>query len=203
MVCVKAVGIVTLIVFALTFGTVTALNNQHRSLTELNSPSASLSQPKSINIYVSSNDTFMLIKNLNLPQYVLSNIVLIKNTEIGHLKSGDILLIDLEDPIVKTNKELVNRLENEFLKKKGIVILYTDKGVTPNKLNEFLSSSTPYNIINSDKNDIIYYVFSLKLVGEDKTVPAYYSLYADSSTKVTPSDINAFISTIIQNNIQT
>ena len=197
----KAVGIITLAMVALTFGTVTAFNSRYQPINGVTSSFDDSSDGlKLVTVYVFSNETAMEMKSLKLTRNAVPSIVVLKNTKLQDVNPGDVLVVNLDDLQFGFNGKILSSLEEKFLHKKGVLIFYSEKGIKADKLHEILDNlsltKSKYNINTDGK--ALYYVFSLQMVGENGQTPLYYSLYADSSTKVEASDIYNFIRSIVQ-----
>ncbi|MCE4614663.1 MAG: hypothetical protein F7B60_03950 [Desulfurococcales archaeon] len=206
MVYLKAIAIVTILIAAVALGAVTK-SDQHNSLLGISLPFGDGNSNRKIeNVYVLSNDPEIATQIQSLIKNRMINIVILKDNKIDNVKAGDVLIINIDNSHFKVDTKLFNDLEKRFLEKKGIVILYTEKGMPPSKLSELTYNMLPLsftgrqNVVINRTSGNLYYVFALRLLGgDDNQVPVYYSLYSHATTKIEPADICKFISSIVSN----
>ncbi|MEB3756389.1 MAG: hypothetical protein GSR79_05965 [Desulfurococcales archaeon] len=204
MVYLKAVAVAMLLIVAVALGAV-AHSDGNKSLLGVSFPFGDDESNNIEKIYILSSDTEITAHIQSLTKNRMIKIVILKDTKIDNVKPGDILVINVDNSHFKVDTQLFNDLEKKFLEKKGIVILYTEKGISPSKLSELTYSILPLSftgkqnvVINNTKGNL-YYVFALRLIGDNSQVPIYYSLYSNSAIKVEPTDIYKFVGSIISN----
>jgi len=202
MVYIKAVAVAMLLIVAVVLGAV-AHSDGHKSLLGVSLPFEDEKSNNIENIYVLSSDPEITAHIQSLTKNHMIKIVILKDTKVDNVKPGDMLVINVDNSNFKVDTQLFNDLEKKFLEEKGIVILYTEKGISPSKLSELTYSMLPLsftgkqNVVINNTAGNLYYVFALQLIGDDSQVPIYYSLYSNSATKVEPTDIYKFVGSII------